>query len=876
MTIITLFDKIFTSKVYLPMGVIMNKFKLSILILGFVLCLSAVSQARVCFLGGGNDFDGDGILDDACLGNNFVPLTNCPGYTFCDTPPSSADTCKEGGMVLYKPEDCCSNTNYWVPCDESLGYVCTGATCSGTNAKGEDHTTCQQGKCVCDSAYNKECSAADGLVGVGVSCGGKYKECKCNRDKYYKCGDNATGSGKCTDAEGDWYAQCICPATGKNNWVSDADDCCVGVEDNCTSQPNNVMQYKCYDNLNAITLECKCGVTYQENKSSCVNGCSDSQYSFIGNDPLISCQSSVMGIGDNLGGFCGNNCTCIDGYFDYEQLCEKQNDEICAELGYIDTVCSDNYVACPFDSAAKLCLECEYKTLADCQSSFSNAMCASNSLGCYAVAGCKPGYKLSSDGKSCVENTCQGYVSCSEGLYGKGDVCVNSKGTFYQTCEVAETCYGVYKGDVAYRNDKGSCELVLTAADAQAYLNNGYYEVEKCQPIDAEQEKLVRLHSCESEEPDCAGNYSPVKGLPVATCLNANDGTSITCGGKTFASNCKCNNENDSASQSLCNVYEITAGMKKGDVVGSYVFTGNVKTGCDGFAKQYGYFTSIVSNQDHCKGGGAVLFEGAVDSCGKLYEEVCPSGHELYTSNDGSWVHCSTECVKATSPCDQYNNAEYTGNENCYVFESGKSKYKKVEVGIVPETKNSSTKCAFYAECGSEAYCSKFGYNEVTVPDGYEAVLETVIPEGSDVKVCGSGFYSTYINVSPCPYATDGCSLTNKSTLFETKLANGNYQVSVSGAPQGCYYYASCDATGTDCAGNKSPIYNRVTVEGCASTGGFATNYVECGGQSYPTKCATTCDYDDTETDCAALGKSFVLKCVKDDETGSFRLGQCV
>ena len=880
MTIVTLFDKILPSRVYLPMGVIMNKFKLSVLVIGCVLCLSTVSQARVCFLGGGNDFDGDGVPDDACLGGAFTAYTTCPGYTSCDIPPETADVCKEGGKTLYKPQDCCSNNVYWGVCDADLGYVCNGETCSGTDAEGVEHERCELGKCQCAPSFNKECLAKDGLVGVGIACGGKYEECQCDRNKHFKCGNNAKGVGACTDAEGTWYSQCVCPSIGSSNWVSDSEDCCVGVDDTCMSQPGNAIQYKCYDNLNSVVLGCKCGVTYQESKSQCVNGCSDSQFSFIGNNPLVTCPISdmIMGIGDNEGGFCGNNCTCIDGYFDYEQLCEKQTSDICASLGYVDNSCSGQWLACPYDPSAKICLDCDFKTLSECQNSVNNSVCTTNNAGCYTVTGCTPGYTLSSDHKSCVEKNCTGFITCGDGLYGMGNTCINSKGVFYETCGVAETCYDVSIGDVPYRKNDGACEVVVAKSNAQEYLNNGYYQVQSCQPIDAETEERVRLHACSSEEKDCAGNYSPVKGYPAGSCLNASDGRAVTCGGKTYATECKCNDENDGYSETLCKVYEVPSGMVKGDQIDRYVFTGDYKTGCAGFGKKYGYFVSRVTHTNYCKGdslSGYVVFDGAVDACDTSYEK-CPAGKVLFTSDDGKYEHCATTCAPIESACSKYNNAEYTGNKNCHVYEAGTTKVSESELGIVPETANASTKCAFFAKCGSEAYCSKFGYNSPLLPNGYNQVGTSVVPEGANTRECGTSSLWVYTNATPCPYAEDGCSLTNNSTLLNTKLSGGNYQVSVSGAPSGCYYYASCEATGRDCLGNKSPIYDRVTVESCASTGGFATNYVECGGQSYPTACASTCAYDRTEKDCTTLGKKFVLKCVKDDDTGSFKLGQCI
>ena len=140
-----------------------------------------------------------------------------------------------------------------------------------------------------------------------------------------------------------------------------------------------------------------------------------------------------------------------------------------------------------------------------------------------------------------------------------------------------------------------------------------------------------------------------------------------------------------------------------------------------------------------------------------------------------------------------------------------------------------------------------------------------------ETKTCGGETY-----YSGCCSVKTGCELTNSSATLKEKLSAGYYKVGLSGADSGCYYYAACETTTADCAGGISPVAGRVTPEQCASTNGYATSYVDCGGKSYPTKCAAVCNYDKTEADCTAAGKQFKLECVKDDEEGSFRFGQCI
>ena len=156
------------------------------------------------------------------------------------------------------------------------------------------------------------------------------------------------------------------------------------------------------------------------------------------------------------------------------------------------------------------------------------------------------------------------------------------------------------------------------------------------------------------------------------------------------------------------------------------------------------------------------------------------------------------------------------------------------------------------------------------LPAGYKTCSVKYIPEGAVSTECGGQTY-----YSGCCNIKTGCEYTNSSTTLNEKLSNGYYQVSVS-ADSGCYYYAACESTSADCSGNVSPVAGRVTQEQCASINAYATSYVACGGKSYPTACAAICNYDKTEADCAALGKQFKLECVKNDEDGGFRLGQCV
>ena len=92
----------------------MYKSRFSLLILGLFLCLSSVSEARVCFLGGGH-----------CGGEiESHKKLNCKGMEVCQVPRDGIKPCDEGSLSLFLPENCCSNTDVWEVCDASEGKIC--------------------------------------------------------------------------------------------------------------------------------------------------------------------------------------------------------------------------------------------------------------------------------------------------------------------------------------------------------------------------------------------------------------------------------------------------------------------------------------------------------------------------------------------------------------------------------------------------------------------------------------------------------------------------------------------------------------------------------------------------------------------------------
>ena len=116
------------------------------------------------------------------------------------------------------------------------------------------------------------------------------------------------------------------------------------------NRPSGRRVYKCAP---AFTPSCVCGTTNDTNKSQCVSGCTDSRYDYVGNIPdNVICNDYTSGIVKA----CASACSCKAGYWDYSSSCDTQSSNACGELGYSDTSCTGDWIACPFDPSAKKCL----------------------------------------------------------------------------------------------------------------------------------------------------------------------------------------------------------------------------------------------------------------------------------------------------------------------------------------------------------------------------------------------------------------------------------------------------------------------------------------------------------------------------------------
>ena len=322
----------------------MLSFRKISLILAGVLILSVSAEARVCFLAGSDD-------DEGCLTTpSFSGSEACPGYEICEIPEAGASKCADGGINLYRPEDCCSDGSIYERCDGE-GQVCNGASCTGTDAEGNPYTACEIGYCGCDASYTEDCTG-NGLEGVGEPCGGLYQSCQCSSD-YYACDADANkGGASCNDGT-EKHTSCTCPTPDGGDWVTDPDECCYGFSRTCTNQPSGEVVYKCNQ---TPTYNCVCGFSYATGTSnSCINGCSDDRYEYVGNIPAhVICNDYVRGIQ----AACGNNCQCEDGYWDFFEECNDGYAKTVADCG--TTGSSGWTLGTAADSAG--CYQCKAKT----------------------------------------------------------------------------------------------------------------------------------------------------------------------------------------------------------------------------------------------------------------------------------------------------------------------------------------------------------------------------------------------------------------------------------------------------------------------------------------------------------------------------------
>ena len=255
-----------------------------------------VKIASVCFITDAGNCDGHKL-------NNNDDYTNpedlCKQGGYSDTP------CPEGSY----PSDFC-------PYDSSY------------------HAGCK-----CDAAYNQRCDGYD-EKGVGVACGGKYKDC-CNFCSDYKYSSIPAGyisNGECQSCDGKKYKIRCDP----QKYVS-ASSC--GIQGGSGSL--------CTDDYGTYYTKCDCPNNYEWNSAQKKCVCATSfKYSCLGtgyaggegnscNNKYSKCKCSSGFTWNASQGACV--CTGID-------FCSLNQD--CSTLGYAQQSCSNAAITikCPFNT----------------------------------------------------------------------------------------------------------------------------------------------------------------------------------------------------------------------------------------------------------------------------------------------------------------------------------------------------------------------------------------------------------------------------------------------------------------------------------------------------------------------------------------------
>lgn len=563
----------------------MLKVKNFFITLAAIVLFSSVSEARVCFLVGSDDEEG-------CLTATYeIESLKCKGFSLCESPRKGSSVCIDAGNNYYKPEDCCSNTEFYEPCNGD-GMVCEGSVCKSSGENGEDVIWCEIGQCKCDDSYSETCDPSQGLEGVGDPCGGKYKSCRCG-SSYYQCDNSATGSGStCQDDRGTLYSSCTCPTAGENGWVTDPDECCNGYSNTCTTQPGGQVVYKC---RTTNLPECVCGYVFSPSKQACVTGCTDDGYAYKGELPAnATCTGSVAALSEGF--VCANSCQCNDGYWDFVETCTKQNDNVCEVLGYVDTTCEGDWVACPYDVSAKKCLHIGKNT-------------GEGEGGEGDSAVCPEGYSADKTQVSdCGDSGAKGWLFESQTV---GDTLVCGKCTA-KTCEEGSKPGGVCIAPkvgivVGYAGDKkcvkcGSCSEGY-ASDAK-YCGAGYTLGTK-----------KDANGCY----ECVAKDCP-EGSSTSTSCSGN-AIAVATGSYSGASACyKCNTctDNHAVSVTLCGQSGV-AGWKLSD-------TEKDSSGCNKCIENACPAGSAVNKQ--CGDGEVQSMAGYSGNsrCYKCVERSCPSG----------------------------------------------------------------------------------------------------------------------------------------------------------------------------------------------------------------------------------------------------------
>ncbi len=633
----------------------------------FSACLLAGSvNARVCFLADGkcNDMQLRPIaVGEDCEFNKNDRLCRLPKR-------AGGESCIRNGTVYYEKCVCPESYKYEVDASDEVYDYTSGGNIPAMHQKCDGKTKYK----VCKDDYKYVVEDADNVNNHFESLGSNI----------YHPVENCSG-GSSVDEDSDSceeiglgitrYSGCLC------------------------NYPYTEEDIKGYEGLvslggNTCVVD---GVIHYETLT-CTDGSRDGFYykSDCADNEELSINHSLRDINGNIICYaCKAPKTCEEmSMFKDETSCKQSGSHIkCVE----DTVSKCYKVeGCETTSLGY------QQTLVDHYNCYDNKLgCAAGDPNCYKECACiKGGVDENPQDCNVVYNnqgtatqpiceldcTSLGYKQCDRRQHWQAadayDYCIgditkdnaNKSDNYYRECERKNQCFPLFEDDVRYYWDGsgvGYCEMVLeieeddkwttdgnpspdgywkgkTYSDdkAEYWLNNGYYHADRCVPLKGtddvdETNRHLRLHHCESEDADCAGNYSSPYGTlydfpgwktanEKNDCLNPapteyndeyseekdenglllHDGIRVECGGKGYITDCKCTTYGKKAIKSDCHLLPIPiSDIKEGDYFGEVkyanggtqagkhgvIYTGELEEGCVGFKKQYGWFTAAGS-----------------------------------------------------------------------------------------------------------------------------------------------------------------------------------------------------------------------------------------------------------------------------------------
>ncbi|MDD4557277.1 MAG: hypothetical protein PHE89_08170, partial [Alphaproteobacteria bacterium] len=149
-------------------------------------------------------------------------------------------------------------------------------------------------------------------------------------------------------------------------------------------------------------------------------------------------------------------------------------------------------------------------------------------------------------------------------------------------------------------------------------------------------------------------------------------------------------------------------------------------------------------------------------------------------------------------------------------------------------------------------------------------------PNGGDgLCECGGKKYCDGDETCSASQDYDSTPLGKCSAYEETSVLyrSGYYKVGLKCTQQNgtkLYCPNKCNASSPDILGNDAPCKGKIECSGSL----FATGETcTCGGKTYGSTCAATCNYEETPTSCSSKGKTFNQKCIDSSQN---KFGECI